>query len=156
MSKGALSELVSYDEDYNAWVLEQVALLKAGRFSDLDIKHLAEELKALTASQQQEIENRLTVLLQHLLKWEFQPARRSDSWRATTLEQRSRINRVIQRSPSLRHYPAAVMAEEYLIARLRAADETGMALATFPPSVPYTAVQVLDQESWPGGSDLEE
>src|SRR5688572_29439153 len=99
------SDLIDYDEDYQAWVLEQIALLKAGRFKDVDIKNLVDELKALVNSQQSEIENRLMVLLQHLLKWQFQPQSRTNSWRATILEQRFRINRTIRKSPSLRRYP---------------------------------------------------
>jgi Domain of unknown function DUF29 len=153
----AATELVGYDEDYHAWALEQIELLKAGRFSDLDIEHLADELKSLLTSEQHEIENRLTVLLQHLLKWELQPAHRSNSWRATILEQRLRINRVIQRSPSLRRYPAAVMDQEYVLARLRAADETDIPLNQFPKSCPYSAAQALDDGFWPGGgADFED
>jgi Domain of unknown function DUF29 len=147
----AAIDLIGFGEDYHAWVLEQIELLKAGRFADLDVEHLADELKSLVTSEQQEIDSRLTVLLQHLLKWEFQPARRSNSWRATILEQRFRINRVIQRSPSLRRYPATVLEQEYLLARLRAADQTGITLDKFPPSCPYTAAEALDEKFWPGG-----
>jgi hypothetical protein len=147
----AASDLAGYEQDYHAWVLDQIELLKGGRFADLDVENLADELKSLVVSEQQEIDSRLTVLLQHLLKWEFQPARRSNSWRATILEQRFRINRVIQRSPSLRRYPSTVMEQEYLLARLRASDETGIPLDKFPPSCPYTAAEALDETFWPGG-----
>ena len=91
------SELVAYAGDLNAWILGQIELLEAGRLADLDLPNLVEELRALAISQEQEIESRLTVLLQHLLKWEYQPDRRSNSWRATILEQRYRISRIIAR-----------------------------------------------------------
>jgi len=98
---GTIFDAVRYDDDYHAWVLQEMALVKAGRFADLDAKNLADELRELAVSEEREIESRLTVLLQHLLKWEFQPEGRTNSWRASILEQRYRINRVISRSPSI-------------------------------------------------------
>jgi hypothetical protein len=150
MAKADARELVAYDEDYHAWVFEQIALLKAGRWRDLDIANLTDELKSLASSEQNEIDSRLTVLLQHLLKWEFQPERRSNSWRATIIEQRMRINKAIAKSPSLRRYPATALDEEYVLARLRAADETGLPTERLPERCPYGVGQVLDGEFWPG------
>jgi hypothetical protein len=146
-----VSDLVAYDDDHHAWVLEQIAFLEAARFSDLDISHLTDELKALGNMTKREIENRLTVLLQHLLKWQFQPDKRSNSWRAMIIEQRRRINAELIDSPSLRRYPAAVIEEEYVLARLRAADETGISVKHFPSSCPYSAAEALDNGFWPGG-----
>jgi uncharacterized protein DUF29 len=156
MVKASTSELVSFDRDFHAWVLEQIDLLKSGQFSGLDVEHLTDELRAIAMGEESEIENRLTVLLQHLLKWEFQPEGRSNSWRATILEQRTRIRRVLFRSPSLRRYPATVMAEEYGIARLRASGETGLSLERFPSTCPYSASQVLDENFFPNGTQIEE
>src|SRR5206468_2541186 len=146
-----LSDRVAYDDDYHAWMLEQVALLEAGRFGDLDIAHLTDELKDLGNTTRREIERRLTVLIQHLLKWQFQSDKRSNSWRATIIEQRRRINSELADSPSLRRYPASVIEEEYVPARLRAADETGVPLNRFPSSCPYSAAEALDDAFWPGG-----
>jgi hypothetical protein len=151
------SVLVRYDGDYHAWVLEQIELLERGHFGYLDTENLIDELKGLAVTEQQEIESRLTVLLQHLLKWEFQPERRSNSWRATILEQRFRINRVLLRSPSLRRHPAMALDQEYRLARLRAADEAGLPLDRLPKQCPYTASQALDETFWPGGrADFED
>ena len=152
MAKSSTSELVAYDDDYYAWVLDQIALLKAARFDDLDIGHLTDELRDLGNVTRREIESRLTVLLQHLLKWEFQPDKRSNSWRATIIEQRRRINAELADSPSLRRHPAAVIEDEYVIARLRAADETGIPAGQFPSSCPYSASQALDDRFWPGAA----
>jgi hypothetical protein len=146
-----VSHLVAYDDDHHAWVLEQIALLEAARFSDLDIAHLTDELKYLANMTKREIENRLTVLLQHLLKWQFQPDRRSNSWRATMIEQRRRINAELADSRSLRRYPSMVIEEEYVVARLRAADETGLPVKRFPSTCPYSAAEALDNLFWPGG-----
>jgi len=144
------SELVRYKDDYYAWVLGQIGLVKAGRFADLDVPNLVDELKALATSKKHAIDSLLTVLLEHLLKWEFQPEHRSNSWRASILEQRLRIGRLISESPSLLRYPAGRMEKEYRIARLRAAGDTGLALNRFPSACPYSAADVLDEQFWPG------
>ncbi len=151
MSRDAdLADLVAYDTDYRAWMLQQVELLRAGRLSRLDIDHLVEELSDLANSPKREIENRLCILLMHLLKWEFQPSHRSNSWRATITEQRLRIAREIKRNPSLRRHPAAALPDEYEAARIRAWGETDLPLDTFPEACPYTAAQALDDAFWPG------
>ena len=153
MVKASTSELVSFDQDFHAWVLQQIELLKDRRFADLDIEHLTDELRAVAMAEESEIENRLVILLHHLLKWEFQPERRSNSWRATILEQRTRINRVISRSPSLRRHPGAVIEKEYRIGRLQASGETGLPLGRFPSTCPYSVGQVLDENFLPGGRE---
>jgi Domain of unknown function DUF29 len=146
----AATDLIRYQDDYHAWALQQSALVKAGRFADLDGKNLAARLKGLAMSEEREIEKRLTVLLQHLLKWEFQPDGRTKSWRASILEQRNRINRVIRKSPSLRRHPDTVIDEEYRVVRLRAAGDTGLPLSRFPSACPYSVADVLDEQFWPG------
>lgn len=134
----------AHDEDFALWSAEQGALLRAGRLDRLDRENLAEEIESLGRSEESEIESRLNVLLVHLLKWRFQPSRHSNSWRATLLEQRRRIARRIKQSPSLRDHPALVLADEYEVARLAAAGETGLALEAFPEACPFTIEQVLD------------
>jgi hypothetical protein len=143
-------DLVRYQDDYHAWALQQATLAMQSRYADLDGKNLAAELKCLAMSEEREIESRLMVLLQHLLKWEFQPDGRTKSWRASILEQRYRINRVIRKSPSLRRHSDTVIDEEYGAARLRAADETGLALSLFPAACPYSTADALDDHFWPG------
>ena len=36
-----------YDDDAYGWAFEQAALLRAGRWSDLDIEHLADEIESV-------------------------------------------------------------------------------------------------------------
>ena len=56
----------SYDADIIIWAEEQAALLRAGRFSELDISHLAEEIEDVGKSERRELASRLSVLLAHL------------------------------------------------------------------------------------------
>jgi hypothetical protein len=138
------TQLTPYEADYAAWCAEQGALLREGRLAEVDRANLAEEIESLGRSEESEIESRLNVLLLHLLKWRFQPGQHSNSWKATLLEQRRRIARRIKQSPSLRDHPASVLDEEYELARLAAAGETGLALETFPATCPFSIEQILD------------
>lgn len=146
---GADSDASLYDHDYHAWLSRQAAMLAERRFDELDLDNLIDEIQALARSEKREIENRLNVLLVHLLKWAHQPAQRSGGWNSTIIEQRARLLKRLQESPSLRGYPAEVLDEEYAIAREKAAAETGLRAATFPKTCPYTIDQVLDPDFLP-------
>ena len=146
---GADLSTSGYDHDYHAWLTRQADLLAERRFDDLDLDNLIDEIQALARSEKREIENRLNVLLVHLLKWTYQPAQRSGGWRSTIIEQRARLLKRLQDSPSLRGYPGEVLDEEYAIAREKAAAETGLRATTFPKSCPYTIDQVLDPDFLP-------
>jgi DNA-binding transcriptional regulator YdaS (Cro superfamily) len=139
----------AYDRDYHAWLARQASLLAERRFAELDLDNLIDEIQDLARSEKREIENRLNVLLVHLLKWRHQPTQQSGGWASTIIEQRARLLKRLQESPSLRGYPGEVLDEEYAIARDKAAAETGLRAATFPKTCPYTIDQVLDPDFLP-------
>src|SRR5215472_8999663 len=80
-----------YDEDFYGWSMEQARLLRAHKFSRLDIENLAEEIESMGRRDKREIDSRLVVLIAHLLKWQVQAGFRSRSWSAMIREQRNRI-----------------------------------------------------------------
>jgi len=134
-----------YAQDFYTWTKTTAALIRAGKWSALDREALAEEIESLGKSQHRELGSRLDVLLLHLLKWGYQPLERSGSWRSTIRTQRRELRRLLQQNPGL---PSAV-ADGYPDARLDASDETGLPLATFPATCPWTLEQVLDADFWP-------
>ncbi|MGA0200640.1 MAG: DUF29 domain-containing protein, partial [Prochlorotrichaceae cyanobacterium] len=93
-----------YDTDFYAWTVEQCQLLKNGDFQQLDLINLMEEIESLGKQQRQELRNRLGVLIGHLLKWDYQPQKRSKSWRVTIREQRREILQLLKENPSLKSY----------------------------------------------------
>jgi hypothetical protein len=143
----------TYAGDFYGWTQEQARLLRSTRPNTLDWANLAEEIEELGGSEQSEIENRLCVLLVHLLKWQVQSGRRKGGWKGTIVEQRARLARRLRRSPSLVRYPAEVLSAEYRIARIKAVDEIGFPVKTFPNRCPFTIEQVLDEAFWPGDRD---
>lgn len=139
-----LSQLTPYESDYARWCAEQGALLREGRLDALDRENLAEEIESLGRSERKEIRKRLRVLIAHLLKWKFQPSKRKGGWTATILVQRRELARTLAENPSLRSHPAETLAENYEIARMKAADETTLPEDAFPTECPFTIEQILD------------
>jgi hypothetical protein len=150
-----------YDRDYRAWAKIQSDALSTGRFADLDIAHLLEELNDMGRSERNELENRLVILLAHLLKWQFQYRRLSerwqefkgDSWRSTIVEQRDRIARRLAKSPGLKPGLPDLIADAYSDAAALAAKETAIPIARLPSVCPYTQDQILDEQYFPEHSD---
>lgn len=70
----------AYETDVIAWANEQARLLRAGLLSQLDIEHIADEIEDVGKSEKREIRNRMALLLAHLLKWQYQPIYRGNSW----------------------------------------------------------------------------
>ena len=140
----------SYETDVVAWANEQAALIRAGKFDQLDAEHLAEEVEAMSAKEKRELRNRLAVLLQHLLKWQFQPQFRSDSWTTTMFEQRLNIHDILEDSPSLRGILNERFDSAYSLAASQAARETKIALANFPKTCPFSLEDVLTEGWLPG------
>jgi hypothetical protein len=106
----------------------------------------------LGSRDQKEIADRLTCLLAHLLKWEFQPEGRTERWRAAIRLQRMQIAMVIIRRPSLARYPSRILIEQYRAARALAAADTGLRRASFPSECPYGAAEALDTDYLPAAA----
>ena len=140
---------ISYDQDFYAWLIKSAQLLKEKRFAELDIDNIAEELEGMARSDKRQLINRFAVLLAHLLKWQYQPERRSKSWERTIKEQRKRILLLLEESPSLKHEIETKMADAYEIAILSAANETGLDESVFPESCEYSLTEALDNHFYP-------
>ncbi len=138
-----------YEHDFYAWANEQAALLRAGRLSEADIEHVAEEIESMGKAEKRELVSRLAVLLTHLLKWQFQPGLRGNSWRNTIREQRIRLASHMRDNPSLKAALDEVIVDSYQIARLRSQSETGLDEATFPLDCPWSFEQMMAEDFWP-------
>ena len=135
-----------YDTDYVAWLEEQVAHLRAGRLRALDVANVAEELESLMKKERRQLENRLEVLILHLLKWDHQPDQRSNRWRSAVAEQRRRLGRLLQDSPGLKHEVGPMCRKAYPGAVQGAAIETQVSETTFPQTLPYSVEQIFERK----------
>ena len=144
-----LKTQVLYDTDFNLWVESQLQALQEGRYEDLDLSNLLEEIEDLGRRDRQAIESHLEVIFTHLLKWEFQPEQHCNSWKSSIRNSRIKIARTLRDSPSLKNFVPSVLEDAYADGRKIAADETGLALDTFPEARIYTLEQVLDGDFLP-------
>lgn len=145
MQQGADPSL--YETDTAAWAQEQSDALRRRATNEIDWNNVAEEIEDVAARHKDQIESRLSVLCEHLLKWQFQPEMRSGSWRGSVVEARDRIASVIRKNPSLKDCPAAVLPEAYPPGKRKAEAESG--LPGLPETCPWTIEQVLDHAFWP-------
>jgi hypothetical protein len=132
-----------YEQDFYLWIQTTAQQLKEGKFDEVDLTNLIEEIESMGRSEKRELKSRLIVLLMHLLKWQYQPEKRSESWRSTISEQRICIEGLLEDSPSLKPLISEVFDDCYQKARLKAADETGIKLNFFPKESPFTLEETL-------------
>jgi hypothetical protein len=137
----------TYLTDFNLWLDRTVQLLRENRWQEIDVTHLIEEIEDLGKSERRGIVSQLTRLLLHLLKWQYQPQRRSDSCLDSITDARTQIALVIEDSPSLKNYPAQQLEKSYQRARHQAAKQTNIEFSVFPNTCPYSLELVL-AEDW--------
>jgi hypothetical protein len=146
-SQAAMPTPSLYETDFYAWTQEQASLLRKQRWSQLDLLNLIEEIESLGKQQRQELRNRLSVLIGHLLKWEYQSSSRSRCWLATIRVQRRDTLRLLKDNPSLKPYLEDTLAEAYENGRDLAMGETDLPEQTFPTKCPYSLTEILGDRS---------
>jgi hypothetical protein len=134
-----------YNNDFYAWTQTQVKTLKAGVWDALDIENLVEEIETLGRQERQELQNRLGILLGHLLKWQYQPGNRSNGWRSIMREQRRRIDQLLADSPSLKPFLSEALARAYQDGLDLAVRETGLSYDAFQRIVLTPLPRLLPQ-----------
>jgi len=133
-----------YDQDFYLWTQKVGQQLAAGKWDEIDIGNLIVEISDLGSNDKHALKSNLRIVLLHLLKWQFQPSYRSNSWLSSIVEHRQRIEELLEKSPSLKPYLEEVFDEVYLKAVKGAEKQTGIARSVFPDACPYTLSQVLD------------
>ena len=132
------------DEDYLLWFEHQIELLRERQFAQLDVDNLLGELVYFVKKRKRGARSRLRVLMTHLLKCEYQPLLRSNSWISTICTQRMKIEDLLEDSPSLKTLVGPYIQDEYKRAVRQAVCETGLPRTTFPAELPYTEQQLFD------------
>ena len=141
--------LATYDSDFYLWSSGQAALIREGRFDQLDTENIAEEIESLGRSDRKSMMSQMQRLLAHLIKWQFQPSRRSKSWKLSIFSAREEIGVLVEDSPSLNEALSSGLEKAYLAAKKRAALETGLPSEAFPSGCPHSLQQILNEDFWP-------
>jgi hypothetical protein len=133
-----------YDTDFYAWTQAQAQAIRAGAWADIDREHLAEEIEDVGKSERRAVVSHLRVLLTHLLKWEYQPERRSDSWLHSMGNAQIEVQTILHENHSLHRELPDFVALAYRQACRLAAGETGLSPAAFPSGCPWSVGELLD------------
>ncbi|MCZ0945745.1 MAG: DUF29 domain-containing protein [Gammaproteobacteria bacterium] len=136
-----------YNIDFSEWVRDQVNLLHSGEMSRLDIEELIEELSDLANRHRRKLRSHLQNLLVHLLKWRFQPDRRTRSWQISINNARDEIHDLLMESPSLRE-EFDDMERTYQRARKKAALEIEIPVDDLPEACPFALETEALLEDW--------
>ena len=138
-----------YQEDLYAWTQEQAQLLRSRQLAKIDIANLIDEIESMGKSEKRALKSRLSILLMHLLNWQFQPNFRGTSWQLTLRTQRRAIKDLLADNPSLKHWLIETMHDAYEQAQDDASLETGLNSSIFPNQCPWSIEQILDQDYLP-------
>ena len=141
----------AYREDFYVWTRQQAELLRAGRFAELDLPHLIEEIEDLGTSQRKEVFSRTQQIIRYLLKLSCSAAAEPrQSWRRTVRDQRDELELAL--TPSLRRELEASLPNRYERARRAALNDLadhGERVTDVPVACPYTIEQILDPDWLP-------
>lgn len=149
---GNTMELVSlsgrYEHDFNQWCFEQAQAARDGRSDQLDLDNIAEELRSLGASDRRALRSQLERLLEHLLKWTYQPEKRTRSWLRSINDARRKIERILDDSPGLAREDVLdkLLDDAYAHAQGDVAIETGLVRETFPDACPFGKAQIFSDD----------
>ncbi|GAP98372.1 DUF29 domain-containing protein [Leptolyngbya sp. NIES-2104] len=132
-----------YQTDYQLWIQDTVEKLKHQDYSQVDWENLLDEIEDMGKSERRSLASNLTIVLLHLLKWQYQCDRRSESWRLSIVEHQIRIEEALEDSPSLKRYLEEILEKQYRKAIRLASAETGLPSETFPSKCPYVIDKVL-------------
>jgi hypothetical protein len=103
-----------YEQDFSLWVKDTVQKLKAKNTENLDWEHLIEEIEGLTRSDRREIKHRLITLFEHALKRRYVPLNECyRGWELTIKRTQSKLQDILDDSPSLRSYLLEIMPNCY-------------------------------------------
>ncbi len=142
-----------YEQDYQLWLKATIAQLCQGKFSDLDLDNLIEELESMGRSDRRALKSLLTRLLEHLLKlayWASEREYNANKWKAEITTFRLQIKEILEESPSLKPYLVEIFEKCNSDARKIVSRLIGCEVNTLPSSAHATVEQALDENWFPG------
>jgi len=135
-----------YDTDFVRWTEKTSELMRSGDFSDVDWVNVIEEIESLGRSDKRALKSQTTRVIIHLLKWQYQPENRSNSWRGSIVEGCVQIRDLLADSPSLKPHLNNIFVNCYRDAVEQASAETGLQTEKFPDDCPYTIDDLFNYE----------
>lgn len=137
---------IAYEADFHAWALEQAALLRAGRLSEIDIGHIADELESLGKGERRELIRQVRAVISHMLVGHFGADGWDDLRHAELSNRRLDLVDLLKDNPSLRQEMAAVIQDAYRRSRDTVRLD-GVPADDLPADCPWTLNEILGAET---------
>jgi Domain of unknown function DUF29 len=148
------ADALMYEEDFYLWVGRQADLLRKGRFDDLDLAHLIEEVEDLGANLKAIAFSRTEQIIRHLLKLQYSSAAELRRlWRQSIRDERDQLE--LHLTTSLRNLIQSTLETRYARARRRATEdlnEHDERVEDLAQDCPYTLDQILSHDWFPANA----
>ncbi|WP_422136728.1 DUF29 domain-containing protein [Endozoicomonas sp. ALD040] len=150
-----------YDTDFYTWSYRQAELIRQGRFDELDMDNLVEEVEDMGRARYRSVQSRLSQLLMHSLKWQMQ-RKKNDlhemdqwfrSWSTSISKQRIAIEHELEENPALNSKLDEILPKAYQYARKLAANEMQCRPDAFPSECPWTYDEIMEDGWLPEADD---
>jgi hypothetical protein len=141
-----------YDRDFYLWIEKTVQDLQARRFQAIDLENLIEEIESMGRSERRELQSRLMILIEHLLKlkyWINEKSNNQQGWSHTVIEQRKQIQLVLRNSPSLTGLLPEFWLMAYQDGRELVLAKSELTPDAIPDRPPFSLEDALDTQYWP-------
>jgi hypothetical protein len=134
-----------YDTDFFAWTQQQAEAVRAGVWDDIDRDPLAEEIADGWKRDSHLLWQHLRDLMVWLVAYAYAPEQRlaHPHWYVRMTGIRCDIEVIVEIWSNLAAKVDRILPEAYAHGREVASEETGLPLATFPETCPWTPEQVL-------------
>jgi hypothetical protein len=135
---------VKRHEDEHDWLESTAEFVKNLNLPELAEAGLYEYLVEMGNSERKGLESQVVRLIMHLLKFRYQPAMASNSWKISCVNARQEIRRTLKHSPSLQRYLLELLSDDdvYEDAREAAEEETSVKM---PRSNPFKPEEIMDK-----------
>jgi hypothetical protein len=133
-----------YETDFAAWSDETAALLRAGKYDQLDVESVAEEIESLGRAERKAVRSQLQRLMMHKIKQVLQPERDNVTRHKSIQSARLEIQDELLDSPSLRRHLRENLERIYRRAVAEAKEETGLKDTAIAEACPWDLDSLLE------------
>ncbi len=136
---------IDIDQDYVAWLEEQVKKLKTHNFEQLDLNNLVEELEALVRNEKSAVRSFTYQIIIHLLLiqyWSEESQWNRNHWQAEIDNFQFQLSDKM--TANFKNLLSNELPRIYVKARKAAIDKTGLKSDRFPETCPYSLDEIID------------
>lgn len=136
-----------HEIDFHAWCYVQASLISSGKFEELDILNLVEELESIAWGEKNDLKNHFAEIFFIFLKRTCKYENIENNWKDSIDFQRERIKRILEKSPTLKSSLFEVCEDGYREGRRITWEKTDLDPNDLPEKNPFPYPDFL-QDGW--------